>query len=286
MASWYHFSLIALILFGIQRFLYKVSADWKCDTAVTTISFMVTVSLLAILFFFIRHERFEPLLYLLVVSCINGCAFAIGTISTIEALKYISGSIVFPLTRLSTVLVVIFSILFFGDEPSFLQCTGLIIAIFVIIFFARYDDKSVSVSIIPERGIILGLIALISGAVAAISSKFAATHVSTYAFIALSYVTGALLTYPIRDILQKERIPADLSKSFFIGAIIGVINFAGFLYLLKALAEGPLSLIISITGMHFVITIILSATIFSERISVRKMAAIAMTIVSVFLMRF
>ena len=286
MASWYYFSLIALILFGIQRFLYKVSANWKCDTAATTVTFMVTVSLLGILFFFIRHERLEHTTYLLVVSCINGTAFVIGTISTIEALKYISGNVVYPLTRLGTVIVVIFSIFYFSDEPSLFQCIGLIIAIPVITFFAWYGDDTVSGPGIPKRGILLALIALISGAVAAISSKFAAVHVNPYAFIALSYITGTLLTYPLGEILQKERVHDNLKKSLFIGAIIGVVNFAGFLSLMKALAEGPLSLIISITGMHFVIAIILSAMIFSERITIRKAAAIAMTIATVVLMRF
>lgn len=204
MSSWYYFSIIALIFFGLQRFLYEVSAEWECDTVAATLTFMITVSLLELLFFFIRNERFEHVTYLFTVSCINGTAFVIGTISTIEALKYISGTIVYPLTRLSTVVTVIFSFLYFSDKPSFFQYIGLIIAISILIFYARYGDNTVTAPGILQRGILLAIIALVSGAIAAIASKFAAVHVSKYAFISLSYIIGTLLVYPLGKIFQKK----------------------------------------------------------------------------------
>lgn len=286
MSSWYYFSIIALICFGLQRFLYKVSAEWKCDTAITTITFMITVSLLGFIFFFLSPERFEHFVYLFITSCINGTAFVISTVSIIEALKYLSGNVVYPLTRLGTVIVVIFSILYFRDEPSFSQYAGLMIGISVIIVYSWYNDDATTDTGTSRRGIVLAIIALISGAIAAISSKFAAVHVGTYAFITLSYLMGLLLAYPLGKIIKKERGGDDFKRSLLIGIIIGMVNFSGFLFLMKALSKGPLSLIVSVTGMHFVIAIVLSALIFNERVTMRKAAAIAMTVVSVILMRF
>ena len=51
MGSWYTFAIIALFLMGVQRFLYKVSAEKRCNTAWTTFSFMATVAILSSILF-------------------------------------------------------------------------------------------------------------------------------------------------------------------------------------------------------------------------------------------
>jgi uncharacterized membrane protein len=66
---------------------------------------------------------------------------------------------------------------------------------------------------------------------------------------------------------------------------MGIINFAGFYSFLKALSLGPLSIIVSITGMHFVIAVILSALIYKERLTRLKLLGISLTIVSVIFLR-
>ena len=61
---------------------------------------------------------------------------------------------------------------------------------------------------------------------------------------------------------------------------MGLINFVGFYFLLRALSVGPLSIIISITGMYFVIAIILSAWIYKERLTIFGIAGIVLTVIS------
>jgi len=70
-----------------------------------------------------------------------------------------------------------------------------------------------------------------------------------------------------------------------IGLAMGLINFAGYYLFLKALALGPLSIVISLTGMHFVIPIVLSVLFYSERLGVVRILAVVMTIVSILLLR-
>jgi drug/metabolite transporter (DMT)-like permease len=66
---------------------------------------------------------------------------------------------------------------------------------------------------------------------------------------------------------------------------MGLINFVGYYLFLKALALGPLSIVISLTGMHFVIPIVLSVLIFGERLGAVRILAVALTVASIFLMR-
>jgi hypothetical protein len=52
------FTFIALFAFEFQTFLYKVSAARKCNTTLTTLSFMITVSILDLGFWiFTKQER-------------------------------------------------------------------------------------------------------------------------------------------------------------------------------------------------------------------------------------
>ena len=63
MTGWFPFALAALLLMGMQRFFYKVAAERSCDTAVTTLSFMATVTVISAVVFFLRDAS-VPDLYL------------------------------------------------------------------------------------------------------------------------------------------------------------------------------------------------------------------------------
>ena len=66
---------------------------------------------------------------------------------------------------------------------------------------------------------------------------------------------------------------------------MGFINFAGYYIFLKALATGPLSIVVAITGMYFIVPIILSIIIYKEKLTFGRMAAIFLTGASVILLR-
>ena len=106
------------------------------------------------------------------------------------------------------------------------------------------------------------------------------------AFIAVSYIVSTVLSLGFRKKLQTEGVNTHRKDALTIGFFMGLINFAGYYSFLKALSTGPLSIIASITGMHFVIAVILSAVIYKEKIAPSRMVGISMTIVSVILLRF
>ncbi len=110
--NWFPLTVICLFLYGIQRFLYKVSAERNCNTAWTTLSFMGTVAFLSTILWLTSDETVKNLSWLLILSLINSLTFFVDTIVTIEALRYLPTNVVYPLARLSAVLVVIFSLLY------------------------------------------------------------------------------------------------------------------------------------------------------------------------------
>jgi drug/metabolite transporter (DMT)-like permease len=285
METWYVFAIIALFLFGVERFLYKVSAARRCNTAWTTFSFMATVATISTALFFLTGHSIPDLKFLIIVALINSASFFLGTVSQMEALKNIPTNIVYPIIRLNTVLVVVFSVLYFKDLLSPKQVMGIILALGVISWMTSqsYSEKA------PHRNVTKGLIfvtiALFSGAIAAISSKFAAIGTNMLGFIALSYITGSFFSLLARKRLHNDTDNPNQRDAVIIGFCMGVVNIGGFYTFLKALSLGPLSIIISIVGMHFIVAICLSRFIFREQLSLGRGVGIILTVISIILMR-
>ena len=285
MASWYTFSIIALILMGVQRFLYKVSAERKCHTAWTTFAFMATVSLLSSMVFFFSGETLVHQRELVLTAVINSGSFVLGTLTHIEALKHIPTSVVYPIIRLNMVVVILFSLFYFHDQISVYQVLGIGTAILVILILTREGEGQKDSSRNIRRGLVMVFISLAAGAVSSISAKFAAMGVNKLGFMALSYGLGMLFSLGMVKRLGGERVKKDHKEAFLIGFLMGLINFVGFYAFLKALSVGPLSIIVSITGMHFVIAILLSVLLYREKLNSLRILGIGLTLFSIFLLR-
>ncbi|MFH1490368.1 MAG: EamA family transporter [Pseudomonadota bacterium] len=283
--NWYTYSLLALILLGSQRFLYKVSAERNCNTGLTTFTFMTTVTILSIIFFFILGEPVGNIKMLVAIGSWNSIAFVIATITHIESLKHIPASVVYTIIRLNIVIVIIFSIIYFNDKISFFQIAGILLSIAVVLVLRQSASEEEGSSINLRRGFILAFISLFAGAMAVISSKFAALHTNSLAFIAYAYGLGMVLSFGLKKRLEPNKGSDNATEAFIIGIAMGLMNLGGYYAFLQALAAGPLSVIGSIMGMHFVIAIILSAVIFKERITAKRAIGITMTITSVILLR-
>jgi len=280
MTTWYLLSLIALFLMGSQRFLYKVSAERGCNTAWVTLIFMASVTVLSTIAFFLSEETVPDPTVLILVAFVNGGAFLAGTVAHIEALKHVPATVTYPLIRLNIVLVILFSVLYFGDHLSFFQVIGIVFALLVVVALATEAEDRHPSSVNPRWGSLLIFIALFSGALASISSKFAALYTTKFGFMALSYLLGTAGALLLK---AKSRAPLDDRKrdGVIIGLVMGITNFAGFYALLQALARGPLSVIAPITGMHFAIAIIFSVLIYKERLTGARIAGVAFTILSI-----
>lgn len=270
---------------GAQRFLYKVSAERNCNTVWTTFSFMATVALLSSVLCFVLKVSINNVRFLLFIALVNSTAFLVGTINHIEALKHIPAAIAYPLIRLNAVVVVVFSVLFFKDRLSASQILGIILAVAVMVILTRDNEGKQALYGNKRRGLISVGIALLCGSIASISSKFAVLYTDKLAFMAASYAMATLFSLTIRNRLQTEPANPSHKDALLIGFVMGIINFAGYYSFLRALSTGPLSIIVSITGMYFMIAIILSVLIYREILTPLRILGISLSVVSIVLLR-
>jgi drug/metabolite transporter (DMT)-like permease len=267
-----------------QRFLYKTAAEKNCDTVLTTFAFFATVAVLSTVFFAVGGAGFENPGFLVIVSLVNSASFTVATIAHMESLKHVPAAESYSIIRLNVVLVALFSIVYFDDRLSMFQVAGIVLAVAVIGILAngrigrggRRDLK---------RGFALVFLSLFAGAAASISSKFAATGVDKFAFISLTYIFSAAFSFILKNRLFKRESPGDRGTALKVGVWMGLLNIGGYYAFLRALETGPLSVIATITGMHFVVAIVLSAVIYKEKIDKRQSAGVVLTLVSVALLR-
>ncbi len=283
--TWYEYALLALLLLGIQRFLYKVAAEKSYQTAWTTFSFMATVTLISGGFFLFQGAQVKAPGNLFFVSLVNSGAFLLATVTHIEALKYLSAHTVYTIIRLNVVVVVLLSMLIFQDRLEWLQGVGVCFAVGAMVVLSREVQHERGVPSKSRKGFFLALVALMAGAAAAVSSKFAALYTNKMAFIALSYLMGTVGALGMQHWTQKGLTGGGFLRSLPIGIAMGILNFAGFYAFLMALTTGPLSIIAAITGMHFVIAIVLSRVIYNEKISRIGIAGICLTVLSILLLK-
>ncbi len=285
MERWYLFATIALLLLGFQRFLYKVSAERRCNSAWTSFSFMATVAVLSTALFFVFRETVQNVYFLLFIALANSLTFFIATLSNMEALKNIPAGVAYPVIRLNAAIVVVFSIFYFGDRLSVYQGGGILLALGAVVILARDTAGRKNNLGNTKRGFLFVGISIMAGALAAISSKFAALHTNKMAFMAVSYTLATLFSFSFRKIAQSADTNPRQKEALLIGFFMGLINLAGFYCYLKALSTGPLSIVTAITAMHFVIAVILSTLIYGEKLNGWRISGISMTILSMLLLR-
>jgi len=277
------FTFIALFAFGLQTFLYKVSAARKCNTALTTLSFMITVSILSLGFWIYTKQPLGNIKYLLIFAVINSIAFLTTTVTRINALKYIPTSISYPIIRTSTIFVVAFSLFYFKDTLSYYQFAGILLAVLVV-FILYKNDKEDRIKNF-KIGLSLTLIAMVTSAISTTAQKFASLYVNKLSYITVAYVLNIFLVLALNKQIQgKTNKKAKKKDAWIIGLLIGIFNFIGFFYVLKAYSLGPLSIVAPLHDMNFVIAIILASIVYKEKLTKRRTLGIVLSVISVILL--
>ncbi|HOP41444.1 MAG TPA: EamA family transporter [Geobacteraceae bacterium] len=286
MTGWFPFAVAALLLMGTQRFFYKVAAEKSCDTALTTLSFMATVTVVSTVVFFMRGIAVPDLSFLLLVALANSLSFLLATVAHIEALKKLPARIAYPLIRLDAVLVVVISFIFFHEQVIGRQQIGIGLALAAVLLIARERGAHGQSGRKTALGFLFVGAAILAGTAAAISSRFAALGTDKSAFIALSYALSTVFAAGLGARSRRQpKTRAATRDALRIGVVMGILNVVGYYAYLEGLARGPLSLVTVITGMHFAVAVILSILIYRERPTPLGITGIILAVASLIMLR-
>ncbi len=286
MPLWFIYSITATLFYGVLNFLYKIAAEYKLVTQGVVLVSAASVVLCSLTVLILKDHNLSLFVSALPFALFNGTFFALGALSKFKALKRAPAAVVFPVNKSNVVFVIIIGVVFFRETPSPEQWAGAALSVFVLIILSMEHVKGVNKT--PMAGIGFALLAAVCTSLSMTAGKLASTQTDKiiYIFISYSIVTG------ISFLLYKTRIPPEQRKKtfktpkiFIIGGSIGVLNFFGYTFVLKAFAEGSMALVQPIFALSILIPVFLSAVIYKEKLTPLRIAAVSLSLIAIILIK-
>jgi len=279
--SWFFYSIIATIAFGLFVALLKLPSAKKQSSFVTMSWFMLTLTILAVVIF--RDKIFPVNSYLLLTAAAWAFFFVSLTLIQMFSLKHINANVLFPITTtLSLIGVSIIGLTFFKDRLSLIQILGVILIILIVYFFLR---KNGQIKLGPKV-IFIGLIIISFSIIGKSIQKIAATNFDIYTYLIYQSLIGFVFVFLFTIIYHKKEIMKSVNKrNAFHGFLLGIVQFVGVLSILKALSIGPFTPIMAIHSTYILVTAITTSLFFKEKLTRKILLLTLVAIVGVILIR-
>jgi len=286
-AATFAWTIAAMVLAGMQVFSQKIVAHEKRDSAFNGImgyGLSALIALLGLLFVYAIPANWQVIAFFGLAA---GLTHGVGSYIRIESLKRIDAVIFFPINKvLGPVLVVAVGILWFGDALSIREYIGIALSLTVPLLLISAAEKH------RQNNLKGGLILLVvSTAITAFSSllvKEGLDYDASVLFImALSQAAGAVSSVAIY-LKQRSGRVLDLlahdARDVKLGLINGTLQFFSFLFFLKAISGGLISLVYVIHAHYILIPIVLSIWWYKDHINLRKFAAVVVSFLAISLL--
>jgi len=242
---------------------------------------MLANAVLSLLFF---YDKLFPVSLGLVLTALAWSFFFVSiTLLQMFSLKHVNANVLFPLTTtLSLITVVIIGLAFFKDSLTMIQSVGILLIIAVVYTFLRKNEQIK----LNGKFIIVGLGLVLFSATHKSIQKIAVNNYDLLTYMIYQYITGFILVAIFALIYHKRDLFKSVNKeNALIGSITGVVSFLGGLAILKALSIGPFALIFSIHSTYILITAIVTALFFKEKLTKRIFLLTLIAIIGIILIK-
>ncbi len=289
--TWFFYVLLATFIYGLINILYKLGTR-RNYSGLKLLHFQALAVSIISLGTLVYTENLlvdtGTLKYLIIFAGLNSFFFASGTVLKITALRYIPVNIAMPLDKLNSVFVILIGIIFLGERPELRQYLGMLLAFFTVLLLSS-TGKSKTAKDKERRG--KGIMIIVTAALVVSFSitvgKLASTRVPKINYIFLSYTLVFIYTYLTKKfIINPQPVYKDIKIGIiFLGSTIGLLNFTGYYFILKAWELGPLSLVQGIFSLSMVVSIIMARLFYNEKFTVKIVLAIITAFIAVFLIK-
>ncbi len=291
MEPWFIFVLVSVLFTGVHIFTQKIAVTRGYNSSLlNTYNTMVS----AVLGFVLAgiFEGFGELSwYLLGIGFLSGIIYIIGANIRMDSLRYVDATIILPLHKfVSPLIVLFFGVLFFAEILTLFEWIGVMLGMFVPLLLISRTEKSRQNNL--TRGLVLMVVSAGFAAMAAVVNKTGAdTFTSVILFAAVANAFSAVVGAALYR-LRKKSVDAAPETHFldkkliilgFIGGALQVVAFAT--YMLAFAYGGALAVVYTIHSLYIVIPIVLATIFFKEHWNIRKVIAIVLSIAAIGLMR-
>ena len=289
MELWFILAIVSLVFSGIHIFTQKIGAMRKYNSNLLNI-FVFGGSTVIGLTIVTVFEGFGELSWvMLAIGLISGIVYMISSNFRTDSLRYTDTTISLPLHKFfSPLVVLLIGIVLFGEEMTSLEWLGIILGVLVPLILINRAENRRQDNL--RKGVILIIISAALSAVGASLNKLGTDlFTSIFLFAAVSNMFSVIFGI-VRHRTSKSN-PGNIrlylkDRKFlalvFVGILAQIISFITFLF---AISQGGLLVVVyTITSLYILIPIVLSIIFYGEHWNIKKVVAIILSILAVFLM--
>lgn len=273
------FALLSLLVAGLTDIVFKRYSSEPRSRGAYVMGMGVVWTVLQMAIVWATGKSVVPDGQTLAFGLAAGLLVATANLALIESLTHIDVGLASTIYRLNTVAVVALAVLLLDEQLTVVKAVGVLLGLVAVV--ALYESH-------PATGrarlalsfFWLAIAAALLRAGFGIVSKAAVSRgvdlqllllVNGPVWIAAGWVYARLREPPMRMTRAK------LGYSLVSGALIcGIANF-----LMLALERGDASVVVPIANMSFLVTIVISVLTGMERMTLRKLVAIVMTVAAI-----
>lgn len=280
--DWFVYSLLATIFIGLSMAFYKMPSFKNYSPFISTFYSNCITALFALLL--ILSPFVSGNISVSILGIIWGFLFGVTMMLQKIILKRIETNTLFPVTSsLSNVITIGIGILILNETLSPQQFVGISITLIAVYLFSKKKEdfpRTLEVFFLASGIITVSFLSKYIQKLAAMSEPI--FNLLFWQFIAAS-VSGLLGALIFEKNIGKEFIS---SKKYLLGSfLIGSLMFLGSWAILIALSKAPLSLVYAIHPIYILVTALMGALIFKEKLTKRKVFLIFLTILGVILIK-
>lgn len=285
--SWIAYSLLASLCIGLYGFAQKVKAEIPEQSDNGFIFYSYFAMMLAGIIwwilngasFFVFHST------TFVYACIITIFYIIIVKSRLISLRFLSSSSYFINYRIfSSTWLILVGIILFWDSLSVKQFLGILLWFYVFYLLIEKKSKNETLSDLKKWFFYLLIWSLAVTWVQTLGKNFA---ISDFDVFTLIFYQGVLWCLMILLLKWKETFSEVFkihhARQFLFLVWAGVVFGISTIFNIYALKEWNLALVYKVISYSLFIPIILSIIFYKEKVTLKKLFAFSLTIISIFL---
>ncbi len=218
----------------------------------------------------------------LVYGLAAGVALTLSNLLLIESLTHIEVSLGSTIYRLNTLGVVVLSVLFLQESMGFYKTAGIASGLLAILLLMQVTTGGIDLRLhrlFVGLAVLASLLRAIYGVVTKAALNQGADSDLLLLIAALCWIVGGAAYARFRE--GRFRLTG---KKLAYGAVSGLLVTLIVNFLVMAVSLGEASVVIPIANLSFVAALLLAAALGWERLTPRKLSAVACAVLSIWLL--
>ena len=276
------FAVLCLIFSGLNDFVFKKYSTGSSRSRGMFVSMIgLFWFLFQITFYLATGNTGGITAGALVFAALPGLFVFLSNILLIESMTVLDASTGSTIYRLNTVLVIILSLILLQEKLKVINFAGIILSIIAVLFL--FERKRPGTDNRFMLYLIIGIAASVFRSLYTVSSKYLISGgTDKKAIIIMSalfwFVGGAVYSF------FREKNTVITALSFRFSLISGLLIFIVAAFLFHAIENTNISIVIPISNMGFLITYILAIATGIEKITLRKISALMMSVLAILML--